>query len=74
MCSVEIVPSYLGFGVKDPNRYSLMDLFVFYRDTAGQERFESITKQFYRRAEVCENLKISISCWEKSGGYFAPKS
>ena len=27
-------------------------MFVTVRDTAGQERFEAITKQFYRRAQV----------------------
>ena len=26
------------------------------RDTAGQERFEAITKQYYRRAQVITNF------------------
>lgn len=32
--------------------YYIFIFYVFERDTAGQERFESITKQFYRRAQV----------------------
>lgn len=32
MCSVETVPSYLGFGVKDPNRYSLR-IYLFFTGT-----------------------------------------
>lgn len=30
----------------------LLSVFVLRRDTAGQERYQTITKQYYRRAQV----------------------
>lgn len=30
----------------------MLHMFVFCRDTAGQERYQSITKQYYSRAQV----------------------
>ncbi len=32
-------------------KLSLKLIYIFYRDTAGQERFHSITKSFYRHAK-----------------------
>lgn len=42
----------------------LMRVFCLRRDTAGQERYQTITKQYYRRAQVVI-VRVSVPTWSE---------